>query len=280
MLGYAHPEVLVGTQWVAENLKNPDVHIVEVGYNLANYNSGHIPDSVGWSWDTNFQHPICKDLPDMRGMEELLSRSGIENDSTILLYGTRGNGYATFAFWLLKIYGHRDVRVMDGNREKWIAEGRPMTTDISPAIPSTYQTVEPDWSIRALRDQVLQSIGKSEIILVDVRTPEEYRGELWDSWKYEAKASQRGGHIPGAVNIPWDLSLDEDGTFKSFEELMSIYSNMGVTYSKDVITYCIIGGRSNHTWFILTYLLGYPNVRLYDGSWAEWGVLIGAPIEK
>ncbi len=213
-------------------------------------------------------------------MEELLSRSGIESDMTIIVYGTRRNGYATFAFWLLKIYGHGDVRVMDGNREKWINEGRPLTTEIPSIMPSVYNTGEPDWNIRASRDHVLDSIGKPERILVDVRTPEEYHGELWDSWKYQAEASQRGGHIPGAVNIPWDETLNEDGTLKSVEELQALYTNSGVTPDKEVISYCIVGGRSNHTWFVLTYLLGYPKVRLYDGSWAEWSTLIGVPVEK
>jgi thiosulfate/3-mercaptopyruvate sulfurtransferase len=180
----------------------------------------------------------------------------------------------------LKIYGHDDVRVMDGNREKWIAEGRPQIEEMPSFSPYIYVPREPDWSIRALRDRVLDSLGNPECILVDVRTPEEYHGELWDLWKYESEASQRGGHIPGAINIPWDLTIEEDGTFKSVEELKATYTHNGVTPDKEIIAYCIVGGRSNHTWFVLTYLLGYPNVRLYDGSWAEWSTLIGVPIEK
>jgi thiosulfate/3-mercaptopyruvate sulfurtransferase len=280
MLDYAHPEVLVETQWVVEHLNAPQVRIVEVGYDLGDYDSGHIPGAVGWAWSIDFQHSIRKDLPDVQGMAELLARSGIENDTTIILYGARRHGYATFAFWLLKIYGHDDVRVMNGNREKWMAEGRPLTAEIPKITRSVYTISEPDWSIRALRDHVLESIGKPECILVDVRTPEEYHGELWDGWKYQAEASQRGGHIPGAVNIPWDRTLNETGTFKSVEELKSLYTNNRVTSDKEVISYCIVGGRSNHTWFVLSYLLGYPNVRLYDGSWAEWSTLIGVPIEK
>src|SRR4030042_1674316 len=280
MLGYAHPEVIVDMKWVAKEFSSPKVRVIEVGYDLSNYNSGHIPVSVGWGWSTDFQHPIRKDLPDARGMENLLSRSGIENDTTIVVYGSRRNGYATFAFWLLKIYGHDDVRVMNGNREKWIAEGRPQTAEIPNFTPSGYITKEPDWSIRALRDRVLDSIGNPECILVDVRTPEEYHGELWDFWKYQAEASQRGGHIPGAVNIPWDMTIKENGTFKSVEELQAIYTNKGISPDKKIISYCIVGGRSNHTWFVLTYLLGYPNVQLYDGSWAEWSTLIGVPVEK
>jgi thiosulfate/3-mercaptopyruvate sulfurtransferase len=280
MSGYFHPEVLVDTQWVAEHLAASKVRIIEVNFDLSNYNSGHIPGAVGWSWSTDFQHPIRKDLPDKEGIETLLSRSNIENDSTIIVYGTRRNGYATFALWLLKIYGHKDVRVMNGNREKWIAESRPLTKEVPEVTSSIYHTSEPDWSIRALRDQVLDSIGKPEHIFVDARTPEEYHGELWDSWKYEAEASQRGGHIPGAVNIPWDLTLEKDGTYKPVEELQVLFNNNGVTSDKETTSYCIVGGRSNHIWFVLTHLLGYSKVRLYDGSWAEWSTLIGVPIEK
>lgn len=280
MSGYAHPEVLVDTQWVAEHLAAPKVRVIEVGYDLSNYTSGHIPGAVGWAWSTDFQHHLRKDLPDKGGMDDLLARLGIETDTTILVYGTRRNGYATFALWLLKIHGHRDVRVMNGNREKCISEGRTLMTETPTVKPTRYSAREPDWSIRALRDRVIDSIGRPGHILVDVRTPEEYHGQLWDGWKYQAEASQRGGHIPGAVNIPWDMTLNEDGTFKSVEELQTLYSNYGVTSDKEVILYCIVGGRSNHTWFVLTYLLGYPKVRLYDGSWAEWSTLIGVPIEK
>ena len=280
MSKYAHPEVLVDTHWVAEHLNDPKVRVVDVGYNTNAYDTSHLPGAVGWAWSTDFQHPIRKDLPDQAGLEELLARSSIENDMTIIVYGARGHGYATFALWLLKIHGHADVRVMNGNREKWIAEGRPVTTEV-PTLPrSDYQAKAPDWSIRALRDLVKESIGKPNCVLVDVRTPEEYHGQLWDGWKYQVEASQRGGHIPGAVNIPWDRTLKEDGTFKPMEELQALYANNGVIPDKEVISCCIVGGRSNHTWFVLTYLLGYPNVRLYDGSWAEWGTLIGVPIEK
>ena len=280
MLDYVHPEVLVETQWVEEHLTSPKVRIVEVGYDLGDYDSGHIPGAVGWAWSTDFQHPVRKDLPDRQAMAELLARSGIENATTIIVYGARRHGYATFALWLLKIYGHGDVRVMNGNREKWIAEGRPLRTEPPSMMRSVYTPKEPDWSIRALRDRVLLSIGRTDCILVDVRTPEEYHGQLWDWWKYPAEASQRGGHIPGAINLPWDMTLKEDGTFKSMEELQILYTSNGVTANQEVISYCIVGGRSNHTWFVLTYLLGYPKVQLYDGSWAEWSTLIDVPIEK
>jgi thiosulfate/3-mercaptopyruvate sulfurtransferase len=280
MLGYAHPEVLVNTQWVSDHLTSPKVRFVEVGFDAKDYKSGHIFGAVGWGWSTDFQHPSRKDLPDKVGMKELLDRSGIESDTTIIVYGTCRNGYATFALWLLKIYGHSDVRFMDGNREKWITENRPMTTEIPKVIQSDYQLGQINWNIRALRDRVIDTIGRPDCILVDVRTPEEYHGELWDSWKYQVEASQRGGHIPGAVNIPWDVTIKEDGTLKPVEELQVLYTNKGVTSDKEIISYCIVGGRSNHTWFVLTYLLGYPKVRLYDGSWAEWSTLIGVPVEK
>ena len=208
-----------------------------------------------------------------------MARSGIERDTTVIVYGTRRNGYATFALWLLKMHGHLDVRYMDGNREKWVEEGRPLTTEVTEIKPSTYHAGEPDESIRALRDHVLDSIGRPERILVDVRNPEEYHGELWESWKFSSEASQRGGHIPGAVNIPWNLTVNTDGTLKPRQELQELYTSFGVTLDKEVIPYCIVGGRSNHTWFVLKYLLGYPNVRLYDGSWAEWGTLVGVPEE-
>jgi thiosulfate/3-mercaptopyruvate sulfurtransferase len=280
MIDYAHPEVLVDTEWVGEHLSAPKVRFVDVGYDMGEFNSGHISGAVGWAWSSDFQHPTRKDIPDRRQMEHLLARSGIEKDTTIIVYGTRRNGYATFALWLLKIHGHRDVRFMDGNREKWVAEGRHLTTEPTTITPSVYIFGETNWKIRALRDHVLDTIGKPETVLVDVRTPEEFHGELWDSWKYQAKASQRGGHIPGAINIPWDMTMEQDGTLKPAEELKALYENCGVTPDKEIIPYCIVGGRSNHTWFVLTFLLGYPKVRLYDGSWGEWSTLIGVPIER
>ena len=277
---YAHPEVLTDTQWVADHLDSPAVRVVEVGYDLENYNSGHIPGSVGWGWNTDFQHPLRKDIPDRGGMEALLGRSGIARDTTVIVYGVRRNGYATFALWLLKMHSHADVRFMDGNREQWLAEGRPFTTDVPHVQPSEYHASEADESFRAGRDRVLDSIGRAGTILVDVRNPEEYHGELWEDWRYSAEASQRGGHIPGAVNIPWNLTIKPDGTLKPFEELQDLYLSLGVTPDKEVIPYCIVGGRSNHTWFVLKYLLGYPDVRLYDGSWGEWSTLVGVPVES
>lgn len=280
MPNYANSEVLVDTQWVADRLDDPKVRVVESNVDRSAYDSGHIPGAVAWTWNEDFQHPVRKDIPDKEGFEALLSRSGIANDTTVVLYGTPGNWYATFAFWLMKIYGHGDVRVMNGGRKKWVDEGRPMTTGEPGTAPASYTAKEPDWSIRAMRDLVHDSIGRSDRVLVDVRSPEEYGGQLLPVWKLPNEAGQRGGHIPGAINIPWNMAYKEDETFKPVEELQALYEDKGVTPDKEVIPYCVIGGRSNQTWFVLKHLLGYPKVRLYDGSWLEWGGLIGVPVER
>lgn len=277
---YAYPHVLVDPLWVADHLTTPTVRLIESAFDAEDYDSGHIPGALAWTWDEDFQHPLRKDIPDKDGWEALLSRSGISSETTVVVYGAPNNWYGTFAFWLLKIYGHVDVRIMNGGREKWIAEGRPLTTEVPTIAPKRYRAQAPDWSIRARRDLVLESIGDPSRVLVDVREPDEYAGRIPPSWKLPHERGQRGGHIPGAVNIPWHMALKEDGTFKPVEELQALYAGEGVTPDKEVITYCVIGGRSNQTWFVLAHLLGYPNVRLYDGSWLEWGGLIDVPIEK
>lgn len=280
MQDYANPDVLVETQWVADHLNDPNVRLIEAAYDTEEYDLEHIPGTLPWTWKQDFQHPLRKDVPDKDGYEALLTRSGITKDTTVVVYGAPNNWYATFGFWLLTLYGHRDIRVINGGREKWVAEGRPMTTNEPVVTATRYRTQEPDWTVRASRDRVQESIDNPSRILVDVRDPDEYRGELRSSWKLPEEGGQRGGHIPGAVNIPWNLAQQDDGTFKSVEALQEIYSSQGVTAEKEVITYCVIGGRSNQTWFVLKYLLGYPQVRLYDGSWLEWGGLIGVPIDK
>lgn len=278
--GYAHPEVIVETDWVAQHLNDPKLRYVEVDVDTAAYDSGHIPGAIGWNWKRDTQQQIRRDIPDQRAFEDLLSRSGIANDTTAIFYGDNNNWFATYAFWLLKYYGHSDVRVINGGRKKWVDEGRPLTTDM-PQIPRTnYKVKTLDENIRAIRDTVEASVGKSGRALVDVRSPKEYSGELLAPENLPQEGAQRGGHIPGAANIPWGQAVQENGTFKSVADLKALYGGKGITPDKEVIAYCRIGERSSHTWFVLKYLLGYPNARNYDGSWTEWGSLIGAAIEK
>ncbi|MBX6771230.1 MAG: sulfurtransferase [Chloroflexi bacterium] len=279
-LSYAHPEVLVETQWVADHLSDPNVRIIEVDVDTAAYETGHIPGAVAWNWQTDLSDRVRRDLIPKAELERLLGRIGATRDTTLVLYGDNNNWFAAWAFWQLKIYGHRDVRLMNGGRKKWIAENRPLDTSVPTFTPTTYVADEPDLSIRAFRDQVLESLGRPESVLVDVRSPREYSGELLAPENLPQEGAQRGGHIPGAVNIPWSMAVNEDGTFKSPEQLAEIYRSKGVTPDKQVTAYCRIGERSSHTWFVLKYLLGYPNVRNYDGSWTEWGSLVGVPIER
>ena len=279
MANYAFPEVLVETEWLSNHLDEPNIRVIEAAFDSGSYDEEHIPGALPWTWTQDFQHPLRKDIPDGEGWQTLLGRSGISGDTTIVLYGAPGNMYATYAFWVLKIYGHVDVRILNGGREKWQAENRAMTAEVADVKPTKYLAQSPDWSDRALRDQVMASIKNPNQIIVDVREPEEYNGLLHPSWKLPDDGGQRGGHIPGAVNIVWSKAKQADGTFKPANELREIYASQGVTADKEAITYCVIGGRGNQTWFVLKYLLGYPQVRLYDGSWLEWGGLIGAPVE-
>ncbi len=278
--GYAHPEVLVETDWVAAHLDDPGVRLLEVDVDTSAYDAGHIPGAVGWNWTTDTQHPIRRDIPDRELMEGLLGRSGITPETTVVLYGDNNNWFATFAFWLLKIYGHTDARIMNGGRKKWLDEGRPITTDAPAISPTRYSLDEPDTRARALRDDVLAHLKNPDGALVDVRSPDEYSGKLLAPPNLPQEGSQRGGHIPAAANIVWARAVNEDGTFKSLPELQELYGGNGITADKAIIAYCRIGERSSHTWFVLTYLLGYPRVRNYDGSWTEYGSLIGVPIEK
>ena len=280
MTNYAHPEYLVSTQWVADHLTNPRIRVVEVDVDTAVYDTGHIPGAVGWNWKNDLQTPVERNIASKEEIEELFSHSGISNDTIVILYGDASNWFAAYALWLLQYYGHEDVRLMNGGRKKWIAEGRPLTMDVPSYQPTNYKAKEPDLSIRALRDYVWESIGRDEVALVDVRSPREFAGELVAPAHLPQEGSQRGGHLPGAKNVPWFLAVNEDGTFKDANELARIYQEHGIIPNKEVIAYCRIGERSSHTWFVLKHLLGYPNVRNYDGSWAEWGSLIGAPIER
>lgn len=281
MSGYAHPEALVETQWVADHLNDPNVRIVESDEDLLLYNTGHIPGAVKIDWVQDLNDPVIRDYLDSERFAALMRAKGISNDTTVVLYGDKHNWWATYAFWVFKLFGHRDVRIMNGGRAKWIAEGRPLTREVPSYPPSNYIAPPRDDSrIRAFRDQVLEFVRQRKGALVDVRSPQEYTGERTHMPDYPQEGTLRGGHIPTAVNIPWAKAVNEDSTFKSVEELRELYATHGVTPDKEVIAYCRIGERSSHTWFVLTYLLGYPHVRNYDGSWTEWGNSVGLPIEK
>ena len=277
---YVHPEVLVDTAWVSEHLNDPNVRLVEADEDVLLYEVGHIQNAVKLDWHVDVQDPIRRDFVSKEDFEKLASRYGISNDTTVVFYGDRNNWYAAYSFWLFKLYGHKDARIMNGGRTKWEAEGRSYTKDVPEFSRTTYHAQEANLSIRAFRRQVEDLLGKSGYALVDVRSPDEYTGKLLHMVNYPQEGAQRGGHIPTARSIPWAKAAREDGTFKSAEELRQLYGGEGVTPDKQVVAYCRIGERSAHTWFVLTQLLGYPNVRNYDGSWTEWGNLVGAPIEK
>lgn len=276
---YAHPEYLVDTQWVADHKDDRDVRIVESDEDYLLYETGHIPGAVKVDWFSTLQHPVRRDFLTKEAFQEMCSELGISNDTTVVFYGDKSNWFATYALWLFKYYGHENLRIMDGGRAKWEQEGRPMTKEV-PEYPKTnYTAKEPDEGVRAYRDDVFKHIEAKQP-LVDVRSPEEYRGELLHMPGYPQEGATRGGHIPGAASIPWSKATNEDGTFKSPQELKELYQGQGVSPDKEVIAYCRIGERSSHTWFVLNYLLGYDKVKNYDGSWTEWGNLVDAPIEK
>ncbi|MFN8496453.1 MAG: sulfurtransferase [Anaerolineae bacterium] len=276
---YAHPETVVSTDWVVEHLNDPAVRLVEVDVDTTAYDEGHIEGAVALNWKTQLQAQVTRDIVDQTTLEGLLGGLGIANDTTIVLYGDNNNWFGAYAFWLLKVYGHGDVRVMNGGRKKWVDEGRPLTRAVPHYPAVAYHAQTADLSIRVFRDDVRAVLGEDGYGLVDVRSPLEYSGELLAPPGL-SETAQRGGHIPGAQNIPWSQAVREDGTFKSAAELRALYEGKGISPDKDIIAYCRIGERSSHTWYVLKYLLGYPNVRNYDGSWTEWGSIIGAPIEK
>jgi thiosulfate/3-mercaptopyruvate sulfurtransferase len=279
--GYAHPEVLVDTAWVAAHAGLPGVRIVEADEDPLLYEAmGHIAGAVKLDWHVDVQDPIRRDFVNQEAFEALMSRYGIGNDTTVVFYGDKNNWYAAYSYWLFKLYGHRDARLMNGGRTKWEAEGREYTKDVPEFTATTYTARPADLGLRAFRRQVEDHLTKSNTALVDVRSPDEYTGRLVHMVNYPQEGAQRGGHIPGAQNIPWATAANSDGTFKSADELREIYQAKGIVPEKDIIAYCRIGERSAHTWFVLRELLGYPDVRNYDGSWTEWGNLVGAPIEK
>ena len=279
MADYAHPEVLVETDWVAAHLIDPKVRLVEVDVDTTAYEQGHIPGAVGWNWTTQTQDTLRRDIINKDQFEALASESGIANDSTVILYGDNNNWFAAYVFWMMKMYGHEDVKLMNGGRKKWMDEGKPTTTEPPTVTPSSYKARDVDNSLRAFYKNVSDNLGKPNAALVDVRSPAEFSGELLAPPGL-METAQRAGHIPGAASIPWGQAVRENGTFKPVEELKALYEGKGVSSDKDVIAYCRIGERSSHSWFVLKYLLGYPNVRNYDGSWTEWGSMVGNPIEK
>lgn len=280
MVEYAHPESLVSTDWVAEHGRDANVRLVEVDVDTAAYEQGHISGAVGWNWQSQLQQSVRRDVPTKAEMEQLLGSAGIDNNTTVILYGDNNNWFAAWAFWQMKYYGYNDVKLMNGGRAKWEAENRPLTTDVPNHGAKTYRASDPNQALRAYRDQVLASVNAGNISLVDVRSPDEYSGALLAPPALPQEGAQRGGHIPGAANIPWGQAAAEDGTFKSADDLTALYGGKGIDGSKETIAYCRIGERSSHTWFVLTQLLGHSNVRNYDGSWTEWGSIVGAPIEK
>ena len=278
MSEYKHPEVLVSTDWAAQHLNSPNLRFVEVDVDTSAYDQGHLPGAVGWNWQTQLQDGIRRDLIDRATLEKLLGSSGISNTTAIILYGDNNNWFAAYAFWQLKLYGHNDVRLVNGGRKKWLEEKRPLTKDPANVTPATYRVSVTDDTIRARKEEVLAVIdGRKPGQLVDVRSVDEFTGKIIAPPGMNETA-QRAGHIPQAANIPWVQAANEDGTFKSFDELKKLYESQGINGKDEVIAYCRIGERSSHTWFVLKYLLGFERVRNYDGSWTEWGNLIGAPI--
>ena len=279
MAEYANSGMLADTAWVADHAGDPAIRVVEVDVDTKAYDEGHVPNAVGWSWNTQLCDTVCRDIIPKDKFEQLMGRSGISNTTTVILYGDNNNWFAAWALWQLKVYGHKDVRLMNGGRKKWIAEGRELVTGAPTPAPAAYKAKEPDTSIRAFLPEVMKASAERSAQLVDVRSPQEYSGEILAPPGLP-ETCQRGGHIPGAKSIPWGKACNEDGTFKSAEELRNLYGSAGITGEKPVIAYCRIGERSSHTWFVLKHLLGYSNVKNYDGSWTEWGNLVAAPVEK
>lgn len=280
MAEYAHPEVLVSTDWVDQHKNDANVRLVEVDVDTAAYDQGHIPGAIAWAWNSQLCDTVRRDIVPWEQLQGLLTSAGIAPDTTVVIYGDNNNWFAAWALWQLKIYGHKDVRLLNGGRRKWLAEGREVTNQVPSYPKSSYpKPAKIDESLRIYLPKVQEAVSQKSAHLIDVRSPQEYTGEILAPPGLP-ETCQRGGHIPGARSVPWGKACNEDGTFKSADELKSLYGAEGVDGSKQVIAYCRIGERSSHTWFVLKYLLGYENTVNYDGSWTEWGNLVGAPIEK
>jgi len=281
-MSYSNPEVLVDTEWVSKNTPSEKIQLVEVDYDPVNgYQKGHINGATLIWWKRDINDPITRDIISKKQFEDLMNRNGIAKDSQVVLYGDFNNWFAAFVFWVFKYYGHKNIKIMNGARKKWELEKRPYTIEEPKIMPTVYVAEPPNEGLRAYLFDVKRALDKNDTVLVDVRSPKEFTGEITAPPEYPMEHAQRGGHIPGANNIPWATAVnDVDGTFKTYEELKQNYAPKGVTPDKDVICYCRIGERSSHSWFVLKYLLGYPQVRNYDGSWTEWGNMIGNPVEK
>lgn len=281
-MSYAHPEVLTDTEWVAKNPPSDNLKLVEVDYDPENgYKKGHIRGASLIWWKRDINDPITRDIIDKKQFETLMSKNGIKPDTQVVLYGDFNNWFAAFVFWVFKYYGHKNIKMMNGGRKKWELEKKSYTTEEPSLAATNYVAQPPDDGLRAYLFDVRRALSKKEIALVDVRSPKEFTGEITAPPEYPMEHAQRGGHVPGAQNIPWATAVnDTDGTFKTVAELQQNYVPKGITPDKEIICYCRIGERSSHSWFVLTYLLGYPQVRNYDGSWTEWGNMIGNPVEK
>ena len=278
---YAEPNVLVTTEWLAENLTNPTVRILEIDVDPTKaFELGHIKGAALIDWGKDLNDPVKRDVVDKKGFEALLSKFGVTKETTVVLYGDFNNWFAAFGFWLFKIYGFEDVKLLNGGRKKWADEEREYVTETSTFTPSEYTAEEPDWSLRTYLPQVKNIIGKPDWGLVDVRSEPEFTGEITAPPELTNEGARVGGHIPGAQNISWSKAVNEDGTFKSRQELEELYNGYGITSDKSIVAYCRIGERSSHSWFVLKYLLGFKNVVNYDGSWSEWGNAVGVPVEK
>ncbi len=279
MAGYAHPEALVDTAWVADHASDPGVRLVEVDVDTSAYEQGHVPGAIGWNWTTQLSDRVRRDILAKDAFERLMAQAGIGNDTTVVLYGDNNNWFAAWAFWQMKLYGHEDVRLMDGGRRKWLEEGRELSTDVPGPARADYVAAGPDLALRALLAEAMEASASGAAGFVDVRSPDEFTGRILAPPGLP-ETCQRGGHIPGAQNVPWGQVCNEDGTFKTFEELRTLYASKGIGGDRPTITYCRIGERSSHSWFVLKYLLGYDGVKNYDGSWTEWGNLVGMPVER